>query len=173
LSESCLLHVGAMEPVLERTKNTILAIARRYRIKVLAIVLYGSRARGDYSYGSDYDLFALIGDKTTLLQFVQFSSEFRMASYKLGPIKLYAATKKDFTKMMSNNPFLGAFCYIIAAEGRAIYEKNSEFERLQAYTSRLPKRRKVLLLKRCKEMSQSLGSPKWVSYWNAKLAEES
>lgn len=173
MSKSCLLQVSAMEPVLERTKNAILTIARKHRIKVLAIVLYGSRARGDYSYGSDYDLFALIGDNTTLLQFVQFSSEFRMASYKLGPIKLYAAARKDFMKMMNTNPFLGAFCYIIAAEGRAIYERNSEFAKLKAYTGRLPKRKKILLLKRCKEMSQSLGSPKWVSYWNAKLTEES
>ncbi len=88
MSQNCLLHVSAMEPVLERTKNTILTVARKHRIKVLAIVLYGSRARGDYSYGSDYDLFALIGDKTTLLQFVQFSSEFRMASYKLENLQL-------------------------------------------------------------------------------------
>lgn len=162
-----------MEPIIEKTKSTILVIARRHRIKILALVLYGSRARGDYSFGSDYDFFALMGDKTTLLQFVQFSSEFRMASYRLGPVKLYACARRDFITMMNRNPFLGAFCFIIASEGRAIYEKNLEFEKLKNYVQNLPRKKRVLLLKKCRSMSERLGSPKWVGYWDAKLANES
>ena len=161
-----------MEPVLEKIKKTILAIANKYKIKVLAIVLYGSRARGDYSFGSDYDIFTLMGDKTTLLQFVQFSSEFRMSAYKLGPIKLYACARRDFVKMMNRNPFLGPFCFIIASEGRAIYEKDKEFQKLKDYVRNLPKRRRMSLLEKCKRMSERLGSPKWIEYWQAKLAEE-
>ena len=165
--------VAVMEPVLEKIKSTILTIARKHRIQVLAIVLYGSRARGDYSFGSDYDIFALIGNKTTLLQFVQFSSEFRMSSYRLGPVKLYACPKKDFVKMMNSNPFLGAFCFIIASEGRPVYETNKEFRKLKDYVRELPRRKRILLLNRCKVMSERLGSPKWVEYWKSKLAEKS
>jgi predicted nucleotidyltransferase len=161
-----------MEPTLERIKKTILTIARKYKINVLAIVLYGSRARGDYSFGSDYDVFTLLGDKTTLLQFVQFASEFRMSAYKLGPVKLYACARKDFIKMMDKNPFLGAFCFIIASEGRAIHERNKEFWKLKQYVSDLPKGKKISLLKKCKSMSERLGSPKWVEYWERRLAEE-
>jgi len=161
-----------MESTLERIKKTILAVGNKYRIKVLAIVLYGSRARGDYSFGSDYDIFALMGDKTTLLQFVQFSSEFRMSAYKLGPIKLYACAKRDFVKMMNRNPFLGAFCFIIATEGKAIYEKGKEFQKLKDYVGNLPKGRRMSLLNKCKRMSERLGSPKWIEYWKTKLAEE-
>jgi len=161
------------DPVLEKIKSTILTIARKHRIQVLAIVLYGSRARGDYSFGSDYDIFVLIGNKTTVLQFVQFSSEFRMSSYRLGPVKLYACPKKDFVKMMNSNPFLGAFCFIIASEGKAIYERNMEFRKLKDYVRKLPRRKRILLLNRCKVMSERLGSPKWVEYWKGKLAEES
>ena len=162
-----------MEPTIEKAKSTILAIACKHRIKILAIVLYGSRARGDYSFGSDYDIFALMGDKTTLLQFVQFSSEFRMASYKLGPIKLYACAKRDFITMMNRNPFLGAFCFIIAREGKAIYERDLGFKNLKNYVQNLPRKKRILLLNRCRSMSEHLGSPKWVGYWDAKLAEES
>ena len=161
-----------MEPTLERIKKTILSIADKYRIKVPAIVLYGSRAKGDYSFGSDYDIFALLGGKTTLLQFVQFSSEFRMSAYKLGPVKLYACPKKGFVKMMHENPFLGAFCYIIASEGKAIYERNEEFQKLKRYVKNLPKKKKRSLINKCLKMSERLGSPKWVEYWKAKLAEE-
>lgn len=162
-----------MDTVLEKTKRAILATARKHHIKMLAIVLYGSRARGDYSFGSDYDFFALIGDKTTLLQFIQFSSEFRMSSYRLGPVKLYACTKKDFINMMNKNPFLGAFCFIIASEGKAIYEREMEFKKLNDYVKNLPRKKRRLLLNRCKHMSEHLGSPKWVEYWKTKLAEES
>jgi len=161
-----------MEPVIGKIKSTILTAAKKYRINVLAIVLYGSRARGDYSFGSDYDIFALIGDNTTLLQFVQFSSEFRMSAYKLGAVKLYTCAKKDFIKMMNRNPFLGAFCFIIATEGKAIYERNGEFRNLTNYVNSLSKRRKLDLINKCKKMSQHLNSPKWVSYWNAKLAHQ-
>lgn len=161
-----------MEPVLQRIKKTVLRIARKYQIKVLAIVLYGSRARGDYSFGSDYDIFVLMGDKTTLLQFVQFSSEFRMSAYKLGPVKLYACARRDFIKMMNRNPFLGAFCFIIAMEGIAIHEKSNEFQKLKDYVNSLPKRRRKSLLNRCIRMSKRLGSPKWVEYWKSRLIEE-
>ncbi len=160
-----------MESKLQNIKRTILASAKAHRIAVLAIILYGSRARGDYSFDSDYDIFTLLGNRTTLLQFVQFSSEFRMASYRLGPIKMYSCREKDFLSMLTKNPYLGAFCYIIATEGIPIYENKNSFARLTRQVQRLPHRKRRWCIENCLKMSTQLGSPKWINFWRRKLDE--
>ncbi len=158
-----------MESKLQDIKRTILGSAKSYGITVLAIILYGSRARGDYSFDSDYDIFTLLGNRTTLLQFVQFSSEFRMASYRLGPIKMYSSREKDFLSMLTENPYLGAFCYIIATEGIALYENNRSFIQLTRRVGELPPKKRRRCMENCLRMSQRLGSPKWIDFWQKKL----
>jgi len=154
-----------LKRILDRIKKTVLKLARKYRIEVLGVVLYGSRARGDYSLHSDYDIFVLLGNKTTLLQFVQFSSELKMARPKLGNVKVYAITEEGFKTVLEENPFLGAFCYIITMEGKPIYDPSNSFKHLQAWVKGFSKSEKRMFLRRCIKMSRKLKSPRWVTHW--------
>lgn len=96
-----------------------------------------------------------------------------MTSYRLGPVKLYAFARRDSITMMNRNTFPGAFRFIIASEGGAVREKNPEFKKLKNYVQNLPRKRRVVLLKKCRSISERLGSPKRVGHWDAKLADES
>lgn len=49
----------ANDPVLRRAKE---GLRRIYGDRLLGVILYGSRARGDQRRDSDYDIIALIGD---------------------------------------------------------------------------------------------------------------
>ncbi len=58
---------------LKLIKNTILQTAEKYGIKIDKIILFGSRARGDFSKDSDWDILVIIekGKEDTLLKFLK------------------------------------------------------------------------------------------------------
>ena len=155
--------------VLKKTEQVVLDLAEKYGLKILSIILYGSRARGDYSFDSDYDLFILFDNDTSLLQFTQFISELRIALYRLGKIKIYSNAVENFRQIMVNNPFLGSFCYIIVTEGVPLYDPKGVFEELRKEVENLTAREKRAYVKKCLEMSKNLGSPRWISYWRKKM----
>ncbi len=45
-----------MEEKLKLIKETILNVARKHNIEIDKIILFGSRARGDYKEDSDWDI---------------------------------------------------------------------------------------------------------------------
>lgn len=159
--------------VLKKLKKVVLDLADKYKINVLSIVLYGSRARGDYSFTSDYDCFIFLDEETSLLQYTQFISELRMLIYETGKIKIYSNTPENFLKIMENNPFLGSFCYIIAVDGTSIYDPLEIFKKIKEKVEGMPTARKIEFIKKCIKMSRRLGSPKWVNYWQAELSKQS
>lgn len=46
--------------VLERIRHVVYSVARRYGVGVVKIVLFGSRARGDYREDSDWDIMVVV-----------------------------------------------------------------------------------------------------------------
>lgn len=94
-------------------KELIKKIAKKYNIDSVGI--FGSRARGDHSEDSDYDIF-VIGDLSLDME-LNFEGE--LESYlntNVDVIKL----NKDTDKMLSKN---------IVNEGFVIYSNNNSFER--------------------------------------------
>jgi len=156
------------DKIVQKTKTVVLDIAKKYRVDVLSLILYGSRAKKNYSFDSDYDFFIILGNKTSLLQYTQFIAELRLKLGYTSSIKFYSNTLKNFKYLMRRNPFLGSFCYIVATEGIPLFDHNGTFVKIKKSLSR---DEKVRFANRCLIMSQKLGSPKWVSYWKEKLRE--
>ncbi len=52
-----------MEKKLKLIKETILNVAKKYNIEIDKIILFGSRARGDYKEDSDWDLLIVTKEK--------------------------------------------------------------------------------------------------------------
>ncbi len=52
-----------MEKELKTIKRVILEVARKYGIEVDRIILFGSRARGDYREDSDWDILIVTKEK--------------------------------------------------------------------------------------------------------------
>ena len=52
-----------MDETLKKIKQVILETARKYGIEVDKIILFGSRARGDYREDSDWDILIVVGNK--------------------------------------------------------------------------------------------------------------
>ncbi|MDD2212854.1 MAG: nucleotidyltransferase domain-containing protein [Clostridia bacterium] len=95
-----------MDDVLGKIKE----IARKY--KITQVILYGSRARGDYSSASDYDL-AVFGESLSELDKAYFNSELE----EIETLKKIDVTfiKEGVTDEFTEN---------IRKEGVIIYEQN-------------------------------------------------
>ena len=157
--------------VVRRCLQAVLGIAGRYNIDVLSVVLYGSRGRGDQSLDSDYDIFVMLSNRTTMFQYVQFSAEVRMAVRKLPKVKIFSCRETDFKGMLKGNPFLGAFCYVIAVDGNPIFDPKGRFRELEHRIERLSKVEKKKQMVRCLQMSKRMGSVRWIGFWRDKIFE--
>lgn len=94
-------------------KELIKKIAKKYNIDSVGI--FGSRARGDHSEDSDYDIF-VIGDLSLDME-LNFEGELeRHLNTSVDVIKL----NKDTDKILSKN---------IVNEGFVIYSNNNSFEK--------------------------------------------
>lgn len=158
-------RAAPVKSTFEVLRDFVLSVGRKYGVGVEAIVLYGSRARGDYSFDSDLDVLVLLDDRTDLEGFVQFSAETRVLSHRIGPLKLFICPRAIFEKIMGENHFLGAFCYIICEDGVAIYDPRGTFGGMKAEVEAMGDWERLAFYERCEKMSEELGSPRWVRYW--------
>ena len=62
---------------IDKIKTIIKPIAKKYGVE--KIILYGSRARGDFHKTSDYDLYIIPGQIKTLIQLAEFQNEIETA----------------------------------------------------------------------------------------------
>jgi len=157
--------------VVRKCLDAVLKTAEKYKIDVLSVVLYGSRGRGDQSLDSDYDIFVMLNNRTSMFQYAQFSAEVRIKVRKLPKVKLFSCRKRDFKGMLKDNPFLGAFCYVIAVDGKSIFDPKGHFSRLKRWMERLPKVEKREYMTRCLQMSKRMGSHRWVAFWRGKISQ--
>jgi len=151
--------------------HAVLRTAQNYKIDVLSVVLYGSRGREGQSLDSDYDIFVMLNNRTSMFQYVQFSAEVRMKVRKLLKVKIFSCREKDFNGMLKGNPFLGAFCYVIAVDGKPIFDPKGHFRRLKQKIKQLSEAEKRKYMVRCLHMSKRMGSPRWIDFWRRKISE--
>jgi len=162
------------DPIIAGFKRLVLKVASRHGIKVLSIVLYGSRAQGFSTSKSDYDFLIILGGKVSLLKFTRLSGELRLLARRLDKedkIKIYLNTLRNLQYLLKKDRFLGAFCYIIFTTGKPIYDPEKTFEKIKGKLENLPARRKEAFLKACVEASRKLGSKRWETFWKEKLKE--
>lgn len=160
------------DPLIVRFKRLAQKLSSKYGVKILSIVLYGSRAYGHARTRSDYDFFILLADEVSLLQFTQFSGELRLLANKLDKlnrIKIYVNTLTAFKRILRENPLLGAFCYVISTMGIPIYDPKKTFKKLKKEMEGLSLEEERAFLEKCLKASRKLGSEKWVKYWKERL----
>ncbi|MEM0480874.1 MAG: nucleotidyltransferase domain-containing protein, partial [Candidatus Aenigmatarchaeota archaeon] len=63
---------------LQKIKEIILNIAKEMNIEIDKIILFGSRARGDYREDSDYDLLIITKEKLEKEKKIEFSKKIHL-----------------------------------------------------------------------------------------------
>lgn len=96
-----------MEGTLKLIKETILNVAKQYNVEVDKIILFGSRARGDYREDSDWDILIVTKEKLDRRAKLSFWREInRRLDF---PADIIIVSKETFEKYKDDYGFIYAY----------------------------------------------------------------
>ncbi len=114
-------HENLMErdEAIKKIKEVILSTAKKHGIEVGKIILFGSRARGDYEKESDWDILIVTKEKINKEVFWKFLREIKIEiSIKLKvPNDIIIVSEEHYKKSKSN---VGDISYYATLEGEAL-----------------------------------------------------
>ncbi|MEM5830456.1 MAG: nucleotidyltransferase domain-containing protein, partial [Candidatus Aenigmatarchaeota archaeon] len=89
-----------MDENLKKIKEIILQTAKEMNIEIDKIILFGSRARGDYKEDSDYDLLIVTKEKLETKRILSLSSEIEDKIIETfdKPADIIVISKEEFEK---------------------------------------------------------------------------
>jgi len=96
-----------MEETLKLIKETILNVAKEYNIEIDKIILFGSRARGDYREDSDWDI--LIVTKEKLDKKTKFNFWYDIYRRLKFPADIIIVSKDVFEKFKNDYGFIYSY----------------------------------------------------------------
>ena len=104
-----------MEETSKKIKEAILSTAEKYGIGIDRIILFGSRARGDYRGKSDWDILVVTKERLSYTARKSFLSEVRWELVNFGIIPEILVV--DSETFESNKRFAGFVYYWAKKEG--------------------------------------------------------
>lgn len=88
---------------------------KKRKIKVLKIILFGSRAKGNYNEHSDWDFFVIINKKISFIEKWNIIDEIKIKLAKLGiPNDIILKSEKEVEETKDD---VGRITYYILKEG--------------------------------------------------------
>lgn len=142
-------------------------------VEVMSIVLYGSRARGDNTSQSDYELLILLADETPLEKFILFSENLKLIllKEKFLNVKPLFYTAEIFEEILYKDKIVGTFLYMICRENVILYDKYGTFMSIRDRLVSNSRKGEEVFLSQCVEFSQLFGSEKWERKWERILLQ--
>ena len=114
--------------IINRVKALLEELSKSMSIEVMSIVLYGSRARGDNTSHSDYELLILLADDTPLEKFISLSENLKLALLKEKYINVKPLLYREiFEEILYNDEIVGTFLYMICRENVILYDRYGNF----------------------------------------------
>jgi len=101
--------------LLSKVKGVVEDIAKKYDIGVEKIILFGSRARGDFKEGSDWDFLIIVKSGYDRRAVREFLIEVRRALVNLGIAPEIIVAEKDIVERYKN--YTGYVYYYALSEG--------------------------------------------------------
>ncbi|MEM5830465.1 MAG: nucleotidyltransferase domain-containing protein [Candidatus Aenigmatarchaeota archaeon] len=104
-----------MDENLKKIKEIILQTAKEMNIEIDKIILFGSRARGDYREDSDYDLLIVTKEKLDRKDKIRFKTKMRIifAKEKI-PVDLIVYSSQEFEERAKDVSYIA---YYASKEG--------------------------------------------------------
>ena len=108
-----------MEETLKKIKETILNVSKLQNVKINKVILFGSRARGDYREDSDWDILIVTEDKLDKKTWEDFSYNVSLALIDLldSPVDVLIIDKEDYE---DKKKYKGFVYYWATVEGKEI-----------------------------------------------------
>jgi len=101
--------------ILKEIKRVIMDVAKEMEVEIDKIILFGSRARGDYREDSDWDILVVTKRKLDREKMISFLSKVYLRLAKYGTdADILVKAKEEFVR---KSRFYGSIFYFIKNEG--------------------------------------------------------
>ncbi|MFZ5988914.1 MAG: nucleotidyltransferase domain-containing protein [Bacillota bacterium] len=159
--------------ILNRITDMLEQCSEQLEIEITSVVLYGSRARGDFTSQSDYEFLILVGNDTPLNKFILFNETLKLEVLreKFLNVKLLAYTPEIFEEILYKDKMVGTFLYMICRDNIVLYDRFGTFMSLRDKLVRNKIKSEEVFLEQCVEFAKLFGSEKWERKWDKTLMQ--
>jgi uncharacterized protein len=159
--------------VIPKVCNTLENCVQKYDVEIKSIVLYGSRARGEVSSRTEYELLVLINDSIETDNYIKLSNSIKidLLKQKLIYVNISIYTCKSFEDLLYNDELVGTFLYIILRENIVIFDKQGTFLSIREKISINNIKSEETFLEQCIKFAREMGSVKWEQKWEKVLMQ--
>ncbi len=165
----------ANDRVLKRVIDIFERCSEQIGVGIVSVVLYGSRAKGDYSSQSDYEFLILVEENTSLEKFILLNDTLRyeLLIQKCMNVKTLLYTPEIFEEILYRDKLVGTFLYMICRENIPLYDRKGTFMSIKERLSSTNNNRKSeeVFLEQCIDFSRQMGSEKWERKWDRTLLQ--
>lgn len=165
----------ANDRVLNRVTEIFERCSEQAEVGIVSVVLYGSRARGDYSSQSDYEFLILVEESTELEKFILLNDtlKYELLKEKCMNVKTLLYTPEIFEEILYRDKLVGTFLYMICRDNIPLFDRKGTFMSIKQRLASSSNNRKneEMFLEQCIEFSKLMGSEKWERKWDRILLQ--
>lgn len=161
--------------VLNRVTEIFERCAQQVGVNLVSVVLYGSRARGDYTSQSDYEFLIFIEEKTELIKFILMNDtlKYELLKERCLNVKTLLYTPDVFEEVLYNDKLVGTFLYMICRDNIPLFDRKGTFRTIKERltSSNNTRKSEEEFLEQCVEFARQMGSEKWERKWDRILMQ--
>ncbi|HHV29652.1 nucleotidyltransferase domain-containing protein [Acetivibrio mesophilus] len=148
---------------LKRILDIMEQCSERVDVKLMSIVLYGARAKGDNTSQSVYEFLILSNNETSLDKFILFNEtvKLELLREKYLNVNVLTYTPEIFEEILYKDEMVGTFLYMICRENIILYDRYGTFMSIRERMSNNKMKSEEMFLRQCIEFSKKIGSEKW------------
>lgn len=165
----------ANDRVLNRVMDIFEKCSQQVGVEIISVVLYGSRARGDYTSQSDYEFLILVEEETPLEKFILLNDtlKYELLIQKYMNVKTLLYTPGVFEEILYKDKLVGTFLYMICRDNIPLFDRKGTFMSIKSRLSNDNNTRKSeeAFLEQCIDFSRQMGSEKWERKWDRILLQ--
>lgn len=165
----------ANDRILNRVTEIFERCSQQVGVSIVSVVLYGSRAKGDYSSQSDYEFLIFVEDNTELTKFILLNEtlKYELLREKCMKVKTLLYTPDIFEELLYNDKLVGTFLYMICRDNIPLFDRKGTFRSIKERLTSINNNRKneEEFLEQCIDFSRQMGSEKWERKWDRILLQ--
>jgi predicted nucleotidyltransferase len=165
----------ANDRVLNRVTEIFERCSEQIEVGIVSVVLYGSRAKGDYSSQSDYEFLILVEENTELEKFILLNDtlKYELLKEKCMNVKTLLYTAEIFEELLYKDKLVGTFLYMICRDNIPLFDRKGTFRAIKERLTSSNNIRKTEeeFLEQCIDFSKQMGSEKWERKWDRTLLQ--
>lgn len=165
----------ANDRVLNRVTDILEKCAEQVGVEIVSVVLYGSRAKDNFSSQSDYEFLVFMEEGTELIDFVRLNETIKYALLKERwlNVKTLLYTPEIFEELLYSDEVVGTFFYMVCRDNIVLYDRRGTFRAIKERLISVNNNRKSeeVFLEQCIDFSKQMGSEKWERKWDRTLMQ--